>query len=135
MIILWGLWSCFPDGILVTFITIWLKDFPQVSGRTLTSRSADSLWNAVSDGNSTSCLQSCTVCSALWSLHPFILSSFCAWVSHLQHWNNYICHLFTTQEFQHKAFKSTTKGWGGIRLIKLTMLFCKSEILMIFVYL
>lgn len=79
MITLWSLWRGYPDGAIQTGHHVTERFPSRIWKAPLILRSADSLWNAVSDGNSASCPQSWTVCSALllpccvtWSLHPFI---------------------------------------------------------------
>lgn len=93
----------------------------------LTSRSADSLWNAVRDGNSRGCLQSWTVCSALLlpccmtrSLHPFISLCLSFLICNIGIIIYVIYLMYRSTDI--KPFKSTTKGWGGTIVIICTML-------------
>lgn len=136
MKILWHLWRGFPGLTFVSLktISIWLEYFPQVSARPrYISRSVDSLWNAVRGGNSTSCLQSWTVCSALLlpccmtrSLHPFIslcLSFLICNIGII----NYMAYTYCTTTYcapsiyciyNNMALKATQKFWGSITAIR-----------------
>lgn len=82
MIILWGPWRSFSDGTLVPFTTIsiygWKSFIMYLEGPSNLKVSRLTV-KCSQDGNSPSCLQSWTVCSALLlpccmtqSLHPFI---------------------------------------------------------------
>lgn len=140
MIILWGLRRGFPDGILVTLTTISIYDWKislmcregpvNLQASRLTVKGSQ-WWQQ----HQLPAVLNCVLCSASALLYDPIPPSLHLSVPefpHLQHWNNYICHLLTIEKYQHKAFKSTTKGWGGTRFIKLIKLFCKSAMLKIF---
>lgn len=139
-IILWGLWRGFPDRILVPFTTIsihawksslmYLESPSNLKVSRLTVKCSQG-WQQ----HRLPAVLNCMLCSASALLYDLIPSSLHLSVPefpHLWHWNNHICHLLTIQEYQHKVFKRTTKGWcGTIVITKCTMLSCKSTMLKI----
>lgn len=126
----------FPRGILVTFTKTFLRygEVPSnLKVRRLTVK-CHQWWQQ----HQLPAVLNCVLCSASALLYDQVHPSLHLSVPEfpqLQHWSNDICHLLTIEEYHHKAFKSTTKGWGGTRCIKFTMLFCKSAMLKTFVYL